>query len=150
MGTAFARRPRPLAHAVPVGRKFAMDMGPQMGTLEMPMYAWKFYKISDIVQLGLTATSEEVIAGTKNLDIDGNLNLLRTSAHEFAINWFMPSMPGGFVSADDATVLAGTSLQAADLTWNGGAWMPVLEPVVDLVPNYAVLGYERSELIWGE
>lgn len=139
-----------MAHTVPVGRKFAMDMGPMMGTLEMPIYAWKFYKVSDIVQLGLTATSEEIVAGTKNLDIDGNANVLRASAHEFAINWFMPSMPGGFVSADAAEVLAGTSLEASDLTWNGGAWMPVLEPVTDLVPNYAVLGYERSELIWGE
>ena len=35
-----------------------------------------------------------------------------------------------------------------DLTWNGGKWMPVLEPVTDLKPNYEVLGYDRSEILW--
>ena len=30
---------------------------------------------------------------------------------------------------------------------SGGEWMPVLEPVVDHVPNYAVLGYQRDEVI---
>ena len=42
----------------------------------------------------------------------------------------------------------GTSLTADDLTWNGGNWMPVLEPVTDQVPNYAVLGYQEGEVIW--
>jgi hypothetical protein len=45
-------------------------------------------------------------------------------------------------------VLKGTSLKKKDLTWNGGDWMPVLEPVTDAVPNYAVLGYMRDEVIF--
>ncbi len=28
-----------------------------------------------------------------------------------------------------------------DLTWNGGKWMPVLEPVVEYKTNLEVLGY---------
>ena len=137
-----------LAHQVPVGRKVALDMGPMMGTLEMPLYRWTFYKVSDIVQLGRTTQSEEIVAGTKSTDIDGNNALLRTSGLEFVLNWFAPNHPTGYKRADDAGVLQGTNLQASDLSWNGGAWMPVLEPVVDLTPNYAVLGYRKADVIW--
>ncbi len=132
---------------VPVGQKVQVDMGP-MGTLEMPLYRWKFYKVSDIVQLGLQAQSEAIVAGTVSTDIDGNDALLRDSNHQFVLNWFMPNHASGYKPADDAAVLAGTTLQASDLTWNGGTWMPVLEPVVDLKPNYEVLGYQKSEIIW--
>ena len=43
--------------------------------------------------------------------------------------------------------LESTGLVPADLTWNGGAWMPVLEPVTDLVPNWKVLGLYPN-LLW--
>ena len=38
-------------------------------------------------------------------------------------------------------------LNPKKLTLNGGDWMPVLEPVVDYLPNDAVLGYQRDEII---
>ena len=137
-----------LAHTVPVGRKQIVDMGP-MGKVEMPLYRWKFYKVSDLIQLGLDVKSEEFLAGTKNLDIDGDTRYLRESGETFILNWMMPNAPGGYQPADNGSVLEGTTLTKDDLTWNGGAWMPVLEPVTDLVPNYAVLGYEKAEIIWG-
>ena len=63
------------------------------------------------------------------------------------LNWFMPNAPGGFLPAYDKDVLKDAKLKARDLTWSGGEWMPALEPVVDYVPNYAVLGYQRDEVI---
>jgi len=136
-----------LAHPVPVGRKTPVDMGP-MGTIEMPLYRWRFYKVSDLIQLGLSVTSEEILAGTKNVDIDGNTNYLRDSKTSFVLNWFAPNDPSGYRPADAESALEGTGLAKADLTWHGGKWMPVLEPVTDLVPNYKVLGYTKAEIIW--
>jgi len=138
-----------LAHPVPVGRKTLVNME-QMGTLEMPQYSWKYYKIQDLIRLGLDVTSEQVVAGEKNIDIDGDTRYVRDSATSFVLNWFQPKDPNGYRRADAKSALEGTGLSATDLTWNGGGWMPVLEPVVDLMPNYAVLGYERKEIIWGD
>jgi hypothetical protein len=49
---------------------------------------------------------------------------------------------------DSKEALKGTGLKAKQLTWNGGEWMPVLEPVTQSAPNYAVLGYRRDEVIF--
>jgi hypothetical protein len=137
-----------LAHTVPVGRRTAVDMGP-MGQIELPLYRWRYYRVRALTDLGLSVTSEEIVAGTKDVDIDGDTTYVRDSSAEFIVNWFMPEMPGAWRTADDPSALTGTGLAAADLTKNGGEWMPVLEPVVDLLPNWAVLGYQESELIWG-
>jgi len=120
-----------------------------MGTLEFPLYRWRYYKVADLIELGLAVTSDEVSAGTKNVDIDGDTRYVRDSDTSFVINWFAPNDPSGYRPADAASALAGTGLTKADLTWSGGAWMPALEPVTDLKPNYEVLGYKRSEIIWG-
>jgi hypothetical protein len=136
-----------MAHPVPVGRKTLVNMGP-MGMLEMPQYRWKYYKIRDLIRLGLDVTSEQVLAGEKEIDIDGDARYVRESQTSFVLNWFAPKDPSGYRRADADSALEGTELTAADLTWNGGGWMPVLEPVVDMVPNYAVLGYQRAEIIW--
>jgi len=136
-----------LATLQPVGRKVPVDMGP-MGTLEMPVYQWRYYQVQNLVGLGLSATCEEVVAGTKDVDVDGDATYVRASDTTFVLNWFAPSDPTGYRPADADTALAGTGLTKDDLTWNGGKWMPVLEPVTDQKPNYEVLGYKRSEVIW--
>jgi hypothetical protein len=136
-----------LATPIPVGRKQVVDMGP-MGTFEMPLYQWKYYNLHELVDLGLTTTSEDVVSSTKNVDIHGNATYVRTSGTTFVINWFAPNAPGGYRRADDATALTGTGLTADELTTRGGEWMPVLEPVTDMKPNYEVLGYKASELLW--
>ena len=130
---------------VPVTRKIPTDLGP-MGIVELPVYQWKYYNLHALVDLGLSVQDEDVVAGTADVDIRGNSNYLQVSDTTFVLNWFMPNDPAGYRRADDPTALAGTTLTPADLTWSGGSWMPVLEPVVDMVPNYAVLGYAPGEL----
>jgi hypothetical protein len=136
-----------LAHKIPVGRKVPTDMGP-MGTLEMPVYQWKYYNLRKLVDLGLTTTAEEAVAGAKDLDIHGNDTYVRTSTTTFVLNWFAPNDPAGYRAADHATALEGTGLTADDLSLTGGAWMAVLEPVTDFKPNYEVLGYQAAEILW--
>lgn len=136
-----------LARPVPVGQKVPTDMGP-MGVLEMPVYSWKYYQVQALVNLGLAVSSEEILAGAADVDIDGDQAYLRASDSTFVLNWFAPDAPDGYRRADALSALAGTGLVAADLTWNGGPWMPVLEPVVDYLPNYEVLGYDASEVLW--
>jgi hypothetical protein len=138
-----------LAHTVPVGRRTRVDMGP-MGMLDLPEYQWKYYKVGDLIDLGLRTSSEAVLAGTADVDIDGDTAYVRESSNSFVLNWFVPNDPNGYKPANHADVLTGTGLTTDDLTWNGGPWMPVLEPVTDLVPNYQTLGYQRSEVIWGK
>lgn len=135
-----------LAHTVPVGRKVPTNLGP-MGTIDLPQYRWHYYNMRALVDLGLGVTCEQVLAGTADVDIDGNADYLRASSNDFVVNWFMPDAPGGYYRADDSFALAGTGLVASELSWNGGAWMPVLEPVVDLLPNWQVLGL-TADVIW--
>ncbi len=132
-----------MSHTVPVTRKVPVDMGP-MGTIEFPLYQWKFYNVKALVNLGLSTTSEDVVAGTADVDIDGDTRYLRVSDTQFALNWFAPNAANGYRAADEATALLGTTLAPADLTWHGGDWMPVLEPVVDLISNARVLGYGQD------
>jgi hypothetical protein len=138
-----------------------------MGMAAMPVYKWKYYNIHQIIHLGLTTSNEDVVAGVANIDIAGDDVYVRESAQEMVLNWFQPNICEGvtgspvvcFLSADSEAALAGTGLTAADLTWEAEAceqgadcqmpeWMPVLEPVTDPTPNYAVLGYSRDEVIW--
>ena len=135
-----------LGFPVPVGRKVPTDLGP-MGTIELPLYQWRYYNVGQLVDLGLHTTSEEVASGAVDVDIDGNLDYGRESDTTFVLNWFLPSDPTGYRRADDPTALAGTGLGATELTWSGGDWMPVLEPVTDLLPNWQVLGLSSS-LLW--
>jgi hypothetical protein len=138
-----------------------------MGMAAMPVYKWKYYNIHQIIHLGLTTSNEDVVEGVADIDIAGDDVYVRESAQEMVLNWFQPSICEGvtgspvvcFLSADSEAALAGTGLTAADLTWEAEAceqgadcqmpeWMPVLEPVTDPTPNYAVLGYNRDEVIW--
>lgn len=135
-----------LSQPVPVGRRITTNMG-AMGFVDLPLYQWKYYNLHALVDLGLSATCEQVVAGTADVDIDGDAAYLRESTDTFVVNWFMPEMPGGFRRADDAQSLAGAGLTPAELTWSGGDWMPVLEPVVDLLPNWQALGLPAS-VIW--
>jgi len=136
-----------LAQKHPVTRKVPTDMG-EMGFLDMPVYRWRYYNLHNLVDLGLTTRDEDVVAGTANVDIDGNETYVRQSDTTFVLNWFAPADPSGFRPADDSTALEGTGLSAADLTWKDGDWMPVLEPVTDPIPNYAILGYQAEEILW--
>ncbi len=136
-----------LAHKIPVGRKELVDMGP-MGTFEFPVYAWRYYQVQELVDLGLATSSEDVLAGT-NVDIHGDTTYVRDSKNTFVLNWFAPNDPSGYRPADAATALEGTGLTTDDLTWNGGKWMPVLEPVVDLMTNLEVLGYPATGIPMG-
>jgi hypothetical protein len=131
----------------PVGRKVPVDMGP-MGTLEMPVYHWRYYHLQNLVELGLGTTCEDIAAGIADVDIDGDDTCVRAGTTTFVLNWFAPNAPDGYRPAHDASSLAGTGLTADDLTTSGGKWMPVLEPVVDYKPNYEILGYRKSEVIW--
>jgi hypothetical protein len=127
----------------PVTLKTPVNMGP-MGTIEFPNYQWKYYHVQDLVDLGLATTCEQVVNGDVDIDIDGNDDYVRTSTTTFILNWFMPSDPSGYRQADHATALEGTGLTADDLTLNGGNWMPVLEPVIEMKSNLEILGYPAS------
>lgn len=134
-----------LAAPVPVTRKEVLEI-PNMGSVELPLYQWKYYNVHKLVDLGLQTTGEAISSGQTNVDIADNENYVRTSSKTIRINWFMPES-SGYMAADDSAALEGTDLTTTDVTWNKGSWMPVLEPVVDYVPNYEVLGYKREEVI---
>jgi len=140
-----------------------------MGMAALPVYKWKYYNIHKLIHLGLTTDNEDIVAGTANTDIAGNEDYVRESAQEMVLNWFAPSMCANdedadednpvvcFLRADSGAALSGTELDAEDLTWAAEAcgdgdecpeWMPVLEPVTSPAPNYAVLGYQKDEVIW--
>ena len=132
----------PLAHTIPVTRKERVDMG-MMGSFDFPYYQWRYYHVQELVDLGLATSSEDVLGGS-NVDIHGDTKYVRESTTSFVLNWFAPNAPDGYRPPDDMTALEGTGLSIQDLTWNGGNWMPVLEPVTDLVTNLEVLGYPAT------
>ncbi len=147
-----------LENPVPVTQKVLVDLGP-MGQGEMPVWVWSYYNVHRLVDLGLRTTNEKLVAGTANVDIAGNPRYLRKSGQKMILNWFAPAAPPTlngepidgylpFQAADSKPALKGSRLSAEDLTWNGGEWMPVLEPVTSPAPNYAVLGYSRDEVIF--
>ena len=135
-----------LSNPVPVTEKVAVDME-EMGTLEFPQYRWHFYHIHDLANLGLSVEDDDIVAGLASVDINNDDKYMRVSDTTMMLNWFAPQSPGGYQSAE--SVLDAIELKEADLTKNGGSWMPVLEPVTRMVPNYMVLGYEKDEVIWG-
>jgi hypothetical protein len=145
---------------VPVTDKVLVDVEPLGSQAEMPVWRWVYYKVKAIANLGLATSDEDVVAGTADIDIDGDPRYMRSSANRMVLNWFAPNAPltvngapldGGYRSFTPAGYrwsLSGTDLTALDLTWNGGEWMPVLEPVTTSVPNYAVLGYRPDEILF--
>lgn len=144
---------------VPVTDKLVVDVGP-LGQAEMPVWHWVYYRAKAIAGLGLKTANEDVAAGIADIDIDGDGKYVRTSANRMVLNWFAPAAPltvngapleggyRGFTPANDPWSLEGTGLTKGNLTWYGGIWMPVLEPVTTAVPNYAVLGYQRDDVIF--
>lgn len=147
-----------LANPVPVTRKELVDLGP-MGQGDMPVWRWVYYNVKGLIDLGVTTSNEEVLAGKAKIDVGGNRNYVRSSSNQMVLNWFNPAgqltrdgkkLKGYtiFQPADGSKSLKGTGLKAKDLTWNGGRWMPVIEPVTVAQPNYAILGYAKEEVIF--
>lgn len=132
-------------HPVPVTKTVARDI-PGFGTFEFPVYRWRYYNIHTITDLGLTTQNETVASGAVNVDIAGNDLYKRESANTIVVNYMNPAGEGSYRPADHADALAGTGLSAEDLTSRGGEWMPALEPDVDYVPNYQILGYTAEEM----
>jgi hypothetical protein len=147
-----------LANPVPVTRKELVDLGP-LGQGEMPVWRWVYYNVKGLIDLGVTTSNEDVLAGKARIDVGGNRTYVRSGKNQMVLNWFNPqgrltlngkNLKGytTFQSADSGRSLKGTGLKAKDLTWNGGKWMPVMEPVTLAQPNYAILGYSRDEVIF--
>jgi hypothetical protein len=147
-----------LANPVPVTRKELVDLGP-MGQGEMPVWRWVYYNVKGLIDLGLTTSNEDVLAGKATIDVGGNRGYVRSSSNQMVLNWFNPAgqltrdgknLKGYtiFQPADSSKSLKGTGLKAKDMTWNRGRWMPVMEPVTVAQPNYAILGYAREEVIF--
>jgi hypothetical protein len=151
-----------LTKPVPVTEEVMVDVG-MPAPAGMPVYRWVYYNVKNILDLGLTTNNEDVVNGSADIDIADEpalSNLVRKGSQRMVLNWFMPTAPltlngqligGGyrpFTPASSGWSLFGTRLRATDLTWSGGAWMPVLEPVTTPAPNYAVLGYAHDDVIW--
>ncbi len=147
-----------LANPMPVTEKVQVDLGP-MGQGEMPVWRWIYYNVKALVDLGLATSNEDVVIGRANIDVAGNTDLVRTSGNRMIVNWFNPAgeptlneqpVDGytGFLGAAEPESLDGTELNGDALTWKGGDWMPVLEPVTVARPNYAILGYAKDEVIF--
>lgn len=134
-----------LNNPVPVTEKTPVDMG-TMGTMEFPKYRWHFYHIHRLANLGLSVEDDDVVKGLASVDIDNNTEFVRVSDTTMLLNWFAPQSPDGFQQPE--AMLEALSMTNDDLTKNGGSWMPVLEPVTKSVPNYAVLGYTKDEILW--
>ena len=133
-------------HLVPVTNTEVRVMGSQQ--FEFPVYRWKYYNVHALTDLGLATTDEDIVAGTADVDVHGNATYVQESSRTFVVNYMAPAMEGSYRAADDADSLAGTSLTADDMAWNGGSWMAVLEPDVRFVPNYEVLGYTADEILF--
>ncbi|MCK7492447.1 MAG: hypothetical protein MZW92_13255 [Comamonadaceae bacterium] len=137
-----------LTTPVPVTRKVLSDLGMGMKG-EMPLYQWKFYNARALIDLGLQYQGRGCRRRPRQAwTSTASWTTCGLSGKQLLLNWFVPNAPGGYLPADHAAVLKGTGLKAADLAIKGGAWMAVLEPVVDYVPNYLALGYSRDELIF--
>lgn len=133
-------------HPVPVTRSVPREV-PGFGTFQFPVYRWRYYNIHAITDLGLTTQDEDIVAGKADVDIAGDPQYRRESANTIVVNYINPAGEGSYRPADDAGALAGTGLLPGDLTTHGGSWMPALEPDVDYVPNYLILGYSEKEIL---
>ncbi len=130
---------------IPVTNTETRDI-PGMGTFEFPLYRWKYYNFRALTDLGLTTQCEDIVAGTADVDIAGDTTYVRESSRTFVVNYLDPAGEGSYRPADDAASLEGTGLGADDISYNGGDWMPVLEPDVRLVPNIEVLGLDKDTM----
>jgi hypothetical protein len=152
-----------LARPVPVTRTVPVDV-PGMGQAGMPVWQWVYYNVKNLIALGVSTENADLLDPATGADVDladepADSTLVRRARLPMVLNWFNPAgaltrdgqpISGyrPFTPADNAWSRFGTRLRAQDLTWYGGDWMPVLEPVTDPVPNYAVLGYARDEVIF--
>lgn len=134
-------------HPVPVTRTVPRDV-PGFGAFEFPIYRWRYYQIHAITDLGLKTEDEAVVAGAADVDIAGDTTYRRESSNTIVVNYMNPAGEGSYRPADHADALAGTGLSASDLTTHGGSWMAILEPDVDYVPNYKILGYTEKEILF--
>ena len=134
-------------HPIPVTTTVLREVE-GFGTFEFPIYRWRYYNMHELTDLGLLTSDEEVVAGTANVDIAGDATYVRESDNTIVVNYMNPAGEGSYRSAENAESLAGTDLTADDLSFNGGSWMPVLEPVVKTIPNYEVLGYTAEEMLF--
>jgi hypothetical protein len=134
-------------HRIPVTRTVPRAV-PGFGTFEFPVYRWRYYQIHALTELGVNTQNEAIVAGTADVDIQGDERYLRESENTIVVNYMNPAGEGSYRPADHADALAGTGLGASDLTANGGSWMPVLEPDVQYVPNYQILGYAADEILF--
>ncbi|MEP0845225.1 MAG: hypothetical protein HRF50_00230 [Phycisphaerae bacterium] len=134
-------------HPVPVTRTVPRDV-PGFGTFQFPVYRWRYYQVHAITDLGLTTRDEDIAAGSVSVDIAGDDRYRRQSSNTIVVNYMNPAGEGSYRPADHADALAGTGLTPSDLTMNGGEWMPALEPDVDYVPNYRILGYTADEILF--
>ncbi|GMU82155.1 MAG: hypothetical protein AMXMBFR47_20260 [Planctomycetota bacterium] len=136
-----------LNRPVPVTRTTPRDV-PGFGTFEFPIYRWRYYNIHAITDLGIATSDESIVAGAADVDIAGDTRYRRESANTIVVNYINPAGEGSYRTADHADALAGTGLTAADLTTHGGSWMAVLEPDVDYIENYRLLGYTAEEIFF--
>ncbi|MCB9851217.1 MAG: hypothetical protein H6817_11010 [Phycisphaerales bacterium] len=134
-------------HKVPVTQTVSREVA-GFGTFEFPVYRWRYYNFHKLVDLGLATEDADVVAGTADVDIAGDTTYVRESVSTIVVNYMDPAGEGSYYAADDDEALSGTDLTADDLSINGGSWMPALEPVVNTVPNYQVLGYARDEILF--
>jgi len=134
-------------HPVPVTTTVPREVA-GFGTFEFPVYRWRYYNYRGLIDQGLSVEDTDVVAGTTNVDITGNATLVRESDNTIVVNYMNPAGEASYHAADSAEALAGTGLTADDLGFNGGTWMPVLEPVVHTVPNYQMLGYSHDEMLF--
>lgn len=130
---------------VPVTNTEQRDV-PGMGTFEFPLYHWKYYNFRKLTDLGLATEDNDVVAGTADVDVAGDTTYIRESSRTFVVNYLNPAGEGSYRAADDAESLDGTGLTADDVSFNGGEWLPVLEPDVRMVPTYEMLGFTTDEL----
>ncbi len=134
-------------HPIPVTTTVMREVE-GFGTFEFPVYRWRYYNMHELTDLGLLTSDEEIVAGTASVDIAGDATYVRDSDNTIVVNYMNPAGERSYRSADNAESLAGTDLTADDLSFNGGSWMPVLEPVVKTIPNYEVLGYTAEEMLF--
>ena len=150
-----------LESPVPVTDKVLVDLPfPEpMNMAEMPVWVWNYYNVGRIIDLGLRTKNENVVSGKADIDIADDRTYVRTSSQKMILNWLAPSASPtlngipvagytGMQPGDNPLVLKAAGLKSKQLTWNGGQWMPVLEPVTRSAPNYAVLGYRRDEILF--
>lgn len=124
-------QPVPVAKTVEIGP--FKDFGNM--SFRMPVYHWVYYNARKLVDLGLKTEDDDILAGKASVDIAGNPKYMRESKTGFTLNWLAPK---GYVKADAAKMLP----DGVKLMRNGGDWVAVLEPVIEMHSNWEILGYK--------